>query len=185
MGLYLRRYQENTKLQDTCRFAADILLIIIAAFAIVHFTCDKFVVSGSSMTPVLESDNSVLVNRWSYSLFKPKRYDVIAFANDENSSTVYIKRIIGLPGENVQIKDKKVYINGNLLEDDVITQEILTAGLASQEIKLDAGEYFVLGDNRNNSEDSRFAGVGLVEDKDILGNVWFITGPAERIGFVK
>ncbi len=186
MGLYLKRYQENTKLQSICRFISDILLIIIAAFAIVHFTCDKLVVSGSSMSPGLETDYSVLVNKWSYTIAEPKRYDVVAFADsDTEGATVYIKRVIGLPGEKVQIKDRKVYINGNLLEDDVVTQDILTAGLAASEIQLGNGEYFVLGDNRNNSEDSRFAGVGIVRDDDLLGEVWLITAPASRIGFVK
>lgn len=186
MGLYLRRYQENTKLQETCRFAADIMLIIIAAMAIVNFTCAKYVVSGSSMNPGLEKNNSVLVNKWAYSILKPGRYDVIAFANsDEKGATVYIKRVIGLPGETVQIKDKKVYINGELLEDDVITQDILTAGLAAEEIKLGEGQFFVLGDNRNNSEDSRFAGIGLVDSDDIIGEVWFVTSPANKISMVK
>lgn len=186
MGLYLKRYQENTKLQETCRFAADIILLIIAAFAIVQFTCDKFAVSGSSMNPGLETNDAVLVNRWAYSISEPERYDVIAFANGRNEKeTVYIKRVIGLPGETVQIKERKVYINGELLADDVITQDILTAGLAAEQIQLGKGEFFVLGDNRNNSEDSRFAGVGIVESSDIFGKVWLITSPASKIGFVK
>ncbi len=186
MGLYMKRYQENTKLQNVCRFIADMAVVIIAAYAVVSFTCNKCVVMGSSMNPQLSSDDSVLVNKWAYTVFSAKRYDVIAFSNSQDASgTVYVKRVIGLPGEMVQIKDKRVYIDGELLEDDVITTEILTAGLASTQIQLNKGEYFVLGDNRNNSEDSRFAGIGIVDESEIIGEVWLITSPAHKIGFIK
>ena len=99
----------------------------------------------------------------------------------EWGKTSYIKRVIGLPGEHVQIMDGKVYINGSVLEDDVSEDDILTAGLAAGELTLGENEYFVLGDNRNNSEDSRFANVGVVKKDDIVGSVWFIASPMKRM----
>lgn len=185
MRLFQRRYQENVKLQTTCKFIADVMLTIIFAYALISFTCDKTEVSGSSMMPQMENGNFVLVNKLAYTVIKPHRYSVIAFFAPNGSGRVYIKRVVGLPGETVQIKDKKVYINGRLLEDDPVKDEILTAGLAGSEITLKEGEYFVLGDNRNSSEDSRFAGVGLIQEQDILGSVWAISSPITKVGLVK
>ena len=91
------------------------------------------------------------------------------------------QREVGLPGETIQIHDGKVYINGSVLEDDVSEDDILTAGLAAGELTLGENEYFVLGDNRNNSEDSRFANVGVVKKDDIVGSVWFIASPMKRM----
>ena len=99
----------------------------------------------------------------------------------EWGKTTFIKRVIGLPGEHVQIMDGKVYINGSVLEDDGSEDDILTAGLAAGELTLGENEYFVLGDNRNNSEDSRFANVGVVKKDDIVGSVWFIASPMKRM----
>ena len=112
----------------------------------------------------------------------PKRYSIIAFhPNGVKTSKIYVKRVIGLPGETIQIHDGKVYINGSVLEDDVSKDDILTAGLAAGELTLGENEYFVLGDNRNNSEDSRFANVGVVKKDDIVGSVWFIVSPMKRM----
>lgn len=185
MVSFKRRYQENEFLLRICKNVVDLIMVILAAYVLVHFGCARTSISGGSMEPALYNEETVMVNRMSYSIFNPDRYDVIAFKPDHvESSKVYIKRIIGMPDETVQIIDGTVHINGKPLEDDVVNTDILTAGLAADEIKLGKGEYFVLGDNRNNSEDSRFSNIGIVKTEDIVGKVWLIYSPFKRFGMV-
>ena len=160
----------------------------------------KTTVVGHSMEPTLENDDSLLVDKVSYCFGQPKRYDVIVFEPAiANVSKYYVKRIIGLPGETVQVVDGEVYIDGSPLEDDVIygfsledddgnpiePEKIYNAGLASEPITLGYDEYFVLGDNRNNSEDSRFSNVGNVKYSSIIGRIWAVSSPFGRMGLVK
>ena len=169
---FQRRYQENTKLLTVCKWIADLLIVILLAYTLTLFLCDRTTISGNSMQPAIENEDTVLLNRIAYSFHGPK---------GRNAKEYYIKRVIGLPGETIQIHDGKVYINGSVLEDDVSEDDILTAGLAAGELTLGENEYFVLGDNRNNSEDSRFANVGVVKKDDIVGSVWFIASPMKRM----
>lgn len=179
---FQRRYQENTKLLTVCKWIADLLIVILLAYTLTLFLCDRTTISGNSMQPAIENEDTVLLNRIAYSFHGPKRYSTIAFhPNGVKTSKIYVKRVIGLPGETIQIHDGKVYINGSVLEDDVSEDDILTAGLAAGELTLGENEYFVLGDNRNNSEDSRFANVGVVKKDDIVGSVWFIASPMKRM----
>lgn len=179
---FQRRYQENTKLLTVCKWIADLLIVILLAYTLTLFLCDRTTISGNSMQPAIENEDTVLLNRIAYSFHGPKRYSIIAFQpNGVKTSKIYVKRVIGLPGETIQIHDGKVYINGSVLEDDVSEDDILTAGLAAGELTLGENEYFVLGDNRNNSEDSRFANVGVVKKDDIVGSVWFIASPMKRM----
>jgi len=185
MNLFARRYQENVLLTTICKYVVDIIMTIVAAYVLVTYICCHTTAVGNSMDPTIKNDETVLVNRISYCVKSPERFDVIAFKQDSvSSSKVYIKRVIGLPGETVQIIDGSVYIDGNKLADDNETS-ILTEGVAINEVKLGADEYFVLGDNRNNSEDSRFATIGMVKEKNIVGKVWMIVSPFDSMSFVK
>ena len=113
--LFQRRYQENTRLQSVCKMIVNIIMVIMSAYVMVTFMCDRTIISGGSMQPVIENEDTVLINRFAYSFTKPKRYSVAAFKlPGSNSSKVYVKRVIGLPGEKIQIKDGHVYINGML-----------------------------------------------------------------------
>ena len=163
----------------------DIIVIVCAAFLMVNFFFDNTKITGHSMNNTLKNEDVMLVNKVAYKYRDPKRYDVIIFKpNIGNVSDYYTKRIIGLPGETVQIVDGKVYIDGEMLKDDVIDKVIFNAGNAAKPIKLGYNEYFVLGDNRNNSDDSRFSNVGFVKYEDIVGMPWFVVYPFSSFGTV-
>lgn len=164
----------------------NIVLVMVLAFVCVYCFGKKTIVIGQSMSSQLENGSEVLINRMSYKLSTPKRFDVIAFKPKGNkNSHYYVKRVIGLPGETVQIIDGKVYINEKELAEDIESEAITNAGIAEEAIKLGEDEYFVLGDNRNNSEDSRYANIGNVDLSDIGGKVWYIISPKGSRGFVK
>ena len=182
------------------KWIVDITMVVCLSFILATYMLGKTTVVGHSMEPTLENDDSLLVDKVSYCFGQPKRYDVIVFEPAiANVSKYYVKRIIGLPGETVQIVDGEVYIDGSPLEDDVIygfsledddgnpiePEKIYNAGLASEPITLGYDEYFVLGDNRNNSEDSRFSIVGNVKYSSIIGRIWAVSSPFGRMGLVK
>lgn len=163
-------------------FAAILLgVVIVVAFGM------RISVIGISMSPSLENGQVVLVDRFSLRLLNPQREDVVCFYPKGNeNSHLYIKRIIGIPGETVQIKDGYVYVNGVRLLEDEGFDKIEDPGLAQTEFVLKEDEYFVLGDNRNNSEDSRNGNIGAVMKDTMVGKVWFkLRNDENRMGFVK
>ena len=137
------------------------------------------------MNPEIENGDIVLVNTLIYNAKNPSRGDVIVFKpqGDETMHS-YMKRVIGLPGETVEIKDGIIYIDGEELEEDYKTSAIKEAGLAAEKVKLKSQEYFVLGDNRLSSMDSRSVEVGNVKKTEIEGRAWFIASPLRHFGFV-
>lgn len=161
----------------------DVIMIICAAFLFVLAFFHKTTIEGNSMSDTLKREDVVLINKVAYSFDGPKRFDVVVF-QVEDSENLYVKRVIGLPGETVQIVGGKVLIDGKALKDDVIEMEIYNAGLAAEPIKLAYNEYFVLGDNRNNSDDSRFSNIGLVTRKAIIGKPWFCLSPIQDFGVI-
>lgn len=185
MSSYQKRYKENVKLQTVAKFIADVIIVICVAFILISYTCDKTTISGNSMNATLENGDTLLIDKMKYAFSSPKRYDIIAFEQPNiTSSKTYIKRVIALPGETVQIIEGKVSINGTVLENDIIKDKIMTAGLAANPITLGNDEYFVLGDNRNNSEDSRFANIGTVKMEDIVGAPWLVIIPINHFKFI-
>ena len=164
----------------------QILIVIMFAYVIVYFFGQSRTNVGQSMDVTLSGGDTVLINVMAYQLGGPKRGDVISFKpNGSESSHSNIKRVIGLPGETIQIKEGMIYIDGKVYLEQKNYPSITNPGMASQPITLDGDEYFVLGDNRNNSEDSRFADIGLVKADSIEGKVWFVLSPSEHIGFLK
>lgn len=138
------------------------------------------------MNPVLKNGDVTMVNRIIYDASAPKRGDIIVFKPKGNeNSHYYIKRIIGLPGETVEIIEGAVYIDGEKLKEDYKTTEMKDVGIVNEKIELEGDEFFVLGDDRENSEDSRMADVGNVKRSYIYGKAWFIVSPRKNFGFVK
>ena len=163
------------------------VIVVLFAFVLVYFfgqTRDQYRSVHGCTT--IEGGDAVLLDGLSYKLGNPKRNDVIAFqlnGNREGASS--IKRILGLPGETIQIKDGMIYIDGEIYLEKKDYPAMTDAGLAEEPITLGTNQYFVLGDNRNNSEDSRYADVGVVSGKNIEGKVWFVLSPSDHMGLVK
>lgn len=160
----------------------EIIAVVALAYAIINVGLEKTSMLGESMEITLQNEDKIIINKLAYKFRNPKRYDIIVFKQSGNEHSYYnIKRVIGLPGERVKILDGVVYINGEALEEPMVVEPIRIPGLADEEFTLDEDEFFVLGDNRNNSEDSRFANIGNVVKDDIIGKAWIRTRP---FGFV-
>lgn len=161
-------------------------VVFCVCFLIITYVGQRSRVSGSSMEPTLSDGDNLIVDKLSYHLHEPERFDIIIFPYLYQENTYYIKRIIGLPGETVYIdEDGTIYINGVVLDEDYGLETIENPGLASSPITLGADEYFVLGDNRNNSTDSRFASVSNIKRENIVGKAWMRIYPFDQITLIK
>lgn len=169
-----RRQQRTLKksLKYLFGWFITVLTAAVLGYGFVAFGFQKVYMVGPSMTPSISDDQECLVNKVVYLLGSPDRYDVVAYRSVEHQDKYYsIKRIIGLPGETVLIQNGQVYINGNPLADSPTDSVIRTAGLAETAITLGDNEYFLLGDNPDSSQDSRFSSVGNIKKSEILGRV--------------
>jgi len=169
-------------------FRFSSLLICIAIALVLSVVITKFIayhtsVEGISMEDTISNGDQLIVEKTSYYFNDPSRYDVVVFPY--NSDSNYIKRIIGLPGETVLIRGGVIYIDGAPLKENYGKQVIAEPGLASEEILLGADEYFVLGDNRNSSVDSRATSVGTVKRSEIKGKAWFRFYPFNQMGVIE
>lgn len=161
----------------------NVLICFAVVFLITHFVGQRTVVSGSSMEDTFSDGDNLIVDKISYRFHDPERFDVVVFPPQGEEDTYYIKRIIGLPGETVFIDtDGTIYINGSPLEESYGTEVIANAWNAANEIQLGDNEYFVLGDNRNNSTDSRI--IGNINGDDIVGKAWLRIYPFDEFGLV-
>ena len=185
-GRKKRRKVNYELLQEVVVWAFQIALVCFLAFVLVWYFGQKVSMVGDSMNPELKNGDITLVNRLVYETRKPRRGEVIAFRpNGNEDAHVSIKRVIGLPGDTVEYKDGSILINGEKIKENYETTEILEVGLLEEAIILKSNEFFVLGDDRQSSEDSRSANVGNIKRSEIVGKVWFVISPAKHLGTVK
>ena len=152
----------------------EIAIVVLAAFLIVRYGLERMTMSGNGMEPTVKDDDSILINKMSYKLHSVKRNDVVVLRQNGSEHNYYVvQRVIGLPGEKVKITNGEVYIDGKVLDEKYDFPLMKNGGLALDEITLDDDEYFVLGDNRNNSEDSRYANIGNIKEEYVIGKAWY------------
>lgn len=176
---------KNGKSSFLAELLIYVIIVAVCLFIIPKYVVQRTVVDGTSMLNTLKDGDNVMVEKISYRLGEPDRFDIIVFypyGRDEGS--YYVKRIIGLPGETIQIVGDDIYIDGEILEEDYGKEPMTYSGIAKEPIQLADDEYFVLGDNRGISKDSRYDEVGPVKKELIEGKVIFRMYPFDAIGTV-
>ncbi len=193
MGSLLTKKKVETSKDNIKKWAGNVLygvFLIVLVWFIITFVGQSTVVNGSSMYDTLENGDRLWVNKLSYRFSKPERFDIVVFPHKEKngSSSYFIKRIIGLPGETVRMdEDGIIYINEEPLEEDYGEDCTGSAivGMAGENITLGEDEYFVLGDNRGDSNDSRFPDVGNIHRDELVGKVSIRIWPFSKFGNMK
>lgn len=182
---YVRDYVAAAKVKSVLLWIVEIIaVLVLGVFLAVGFGKTTVMQEGS-MDPTLNAGDTLLINRTAYRFSSPKRGDIIVFKlSDDQKASTHIKRIVGLPGETIQIKEGQILIDGEIYQEKQGFPMIQNAGMADRKITLKKDEYFVLGDNRNNSEDSRFVDMGNIKEKNIIGKLWFVISPKDRFGFI-
>lgn len=187
--------KENKVLEFFKELAIYCIIFVAVLYLVPNYVCARTVVDGPSMKNTLYNKDSVLLDKLSYRFTDPKRFDVVVFYHfmdpenpdkkDKDAYEFYVKRIIGLPGETVQIIGDEIYINGELLEENYGKDPITDEGRATEPIVLGEDEYFVLGDNREVSVDSRYESVGNIKKDWIVGKVRVRVYPFDSMGIIK
>ena len=188
-GLNFRKKKRELNiplLREIAVWILEIAITVAIAGVFVYFVGVRTTVVGQSMSDQLQDGDQVLINRFIYKVSKPKIGDVIVFLpNGNEKSHYYIKRVVAAGGDTVQITDGVIYVNGEPSEDVYFSGTISDPGVATEKITLEADECFVMGDNPDGSEDSRFANIGNVKSEYIIGKVWFKLLPISDAGFVE
>ncbi len=178
----------NKVMKELLSTGLYLLGVLLLTWFLTTYVGVRTVVDGGSMETTLFDKDNLIVDKITYRFSDPKRFDIIVFPFQYQEDTYYIKRIIGLPGETVQIDAQgRIYIDGKVLEEsygrEIIKPE--NVGIAAEPIVLGEDEYFVMGDNRNNSSDSRTEMVGNIHRKDIIGRAWLRIWPFSKFGVLK
>ena len=177
---------EDEKVRGFMRWVFEIVVTLVLAAMVGIMLFQTVTMQESSMEPTIAVGDRFFINRVVYKFSSPKRGDLIVFrTNASDDAALHIRRVIGLPGETIQISGGRILIDGEAYKEGKDFPMISNPGLASSSITLESGEYFVLGDNRNNSEDSRYADIGMVKKRYIAGKIWFTCAPFEKLGFTK
>lgn len=180
-----RKEARKKMIKKILLLAVETSAVIFLAYAVIHYGMVTFTVSGQYMSPTLEHDDKILVNKISYRLHSVKRNDLVIVEQSGSEHNYYsVERVIGLPGEEIQIKDGSVYIDGEKLKEKYDFPVMENGGLALEPVILDEDEYFVLCDNRNNGEDSRNANVGNILKDNIVGKAWVRMNTVELVSYI-
>lgn len=183
-----KKSKQNKFLKQAFNTALYFLFIFAVTAFVLKFVGQRSVVDGSSMCDTLYDGESLWVNKFTYRFNQPERFDIIIFPYEHKEDTYFIKRIIGLPGETVRIDEEgTIYINGEKLDENY-GREVISAdsrGIAAEEIQVGEDEYFVMGDNRNNSMDSRYPNVGNIKKDAIIGKAVFRLFPLSKFGKIE
>ena len=184
--LKIRERLEDQKIKSSMKWIFEILVTLVFAAVVALMMFQTVTMQESSMEPTISVGDRFFINKAVYKFSSPKRGDLIVFrSNASDDAALHIRRVIGLPGETVQITNGRILIDGETYKEGKDFPKISNAGLASKAISLGTGEYFVLGDNRNNSEDSRHLDVGLIKEENIIGKLWIRFSPMDRFGLVE
>lgn len=176
-----KKIKQRTPLSYVVEFTIYIVLILVCVFWVPEHVIQRTVVNGESMENTLHTGESLLVEKVSYHFKNPERYDIIVFYPEGREvDEYYVKRVYGLPGETIQIKDNQIYINGSVIEDNFAKNKMDDAGIAEEPVTLAEDEYFVLGDNRQVSLDSR--DLGAIAKENIAGHVVLRIWPLGKFG---
>lgn len=184
MAYKRKKKEEISPFYIVLKWLVDIVVVVGVAIFVGLYLGSQYTMTGYSMEPVLTNNDKVLIDKLYYHFEEPERGDIIMFQQKSNEEQYYMKRIVALPGETVQIKNGILYINGIAQEGDEDTEKILNAGVAEEEITLEPDEYFVLGDNFNNSEDSRFSSIGNIKRSNIVGRAWLFVTTLDDISLI-
>ena len=188
-GLNFRRKRRKMKLstaKSAAAWAVEILIVLLVAFVLVYCAGMRVTMVGNSMESTVSDGSQILVKRFIYNVKSPKSGDVIVFLpNGNEKSHYYVKRVIGVPGDKVQIKSGLLYVKWGNYMIRKIQIPSKNAGVAEEEITVGEDEYFVLGDNRNSSEDSRYANIGNIKKEYIKGKAWFVVRPFKKMGRIR
>lgn len=152
----------------------SIVVAVVLAFLIRQFIVELYIVDGPSMRPTLQSQERLVVNKFIYSLRTPEKGEILVFKYPRDQSRDFIKRVIATPGDTIEIKDGRVYVNDQMQNEDYILEKTRSE---YPKATVPDGTVFVMGDNRNNSEDSRFADVGFVPYSLIKGKAMLVFWP--------
>ncbi len=163
-----------------------LLIVLCLTYIVIHFVGQRTQVIGGSMETTLSENDNLIVDKLTYRFREPKRFDIVVFPFQYEKDTYYIKRIIGLPGETIFIDEEgNIFIDDELLTESYGKEIIKDAGRAYEPVTLGEDEYFVMGDNRNNSQDSRDPTVGNIARSDIIGRAWIRIWPLNKFGTLK
>jgi signal peptidase I len=180
--------KEKSMIREILSWILYIVIVIALTYVVVTYVGQRTEVKGESMMKTLSDGDNLIVDKISYRFRDPERYDIIVFPFAYEEDTYYIKRIIGLPGETISIVDGYVYINGELLGEDYGREVMMDYDGTAYEmdpVELGEDEYFVLGDNRNNSTDSRDPSVGVLTRDDLIGRAWIRIWPLSDFGVIE